>query len=332
MRVSSGNFSVSFPILSASATNAALTKEVLAKMAVTRIVVLGDSVPWGQGLLDHHKYAHLVAAGLSAGTTPAVEMYAHSGAIIDSSGKLGGEVDPCDSCSHEIPLPAPTIRAQIRKVPSPASADFVLLNGGINDVDIHRVLNPLTRTQDLSRYVQDACYAGMKLLLAEASAAFVNAEWVVITGYYPYLSDKSDQSLIQDLLSIIGISLPEHLPADPLLRQVTRLAMQFWKESDAAIAQAVAETAARPPRKLVYVPGPLQEENSLFAADPWLFGLANGINPQDEVAQPRKAACDSCYKTPPELMQHEQCRIASVGHPNVTGAQKYADAILAACT
>lgn len=302
-------------------------------MAIQRIVVLGDSVHWGQGLQEQHKFARLVANGLGGLAPASVEMYAHSGAVIDPSGKFGNDVDRCDAFSHEIPLPAPTIRSQVRNVSHPETVDLALVNGGINDVSIYRILNPLTRSQDLAREIQGFCYAGMKLLLTEALSAFTKpGSTIVVTGYYPYLSAQSDRSLIEDLLNVFGISLPDHLDADPLLDQIAALSVQFWTESNAALAQAIREVApqAKSGQRAVYVPGPFNEENALFAPEPWLFGLQNGINPEDEVAADRKAACDCCYTNPLELMQHETCRLASVGHPNLVGAQKYATAILAA--
>lgn len=303
-------------------------------MPIQRIVVLGDSVPWGQGLSDPHKYSSLVSKGLPGPHQPTVEMYAHSGAVIDLAGTLGDQVDQCDRRSHEIPVPSPTVRSQVRSVPEPETADLILVNGGINDVSVYRILNPLTRTEDLFRYIQEACYAGMKLLLTEAAMVFKNPEsQIIVTGYYPFLSSKSDQSLIEDLVNVFGIHLPDHLNSDLLLQQVTRLSMQFWKESDAALAQAVVDSAVPAPHgpKMIFLPGSLQEENAIFAPNPWLFGLANGINPEDEVAAPRASACDGCYQDPLQLMQHEACRLASAGHPNLIGAQQYAASILAAC-
>jgi len=48
-----------------------------------RIVNLGDSVPWGQGLLESEKYDVIVKTTLAA-THPVVtlERFAHSGAVI----------------------------------------------------------------------------------------------------------------------------------------------------------------------------------------------------------------------------------------------------------
>jgi hypothetical protein len=206
----------------------------------------------------------------------------------------------------------------------------LLINGGINDVDLARILSPFTRTEDLARYIQGACYAGMKTLLIEIAAAYTNpATKVVVTGYYPILSPQSDESLFEDLLNIFGISLPGQLDADLILPEVTKRCMQFWQQSDAAFQQAVHETSAVSTlgANLLFVPGPMGVTNALFAPAPWLFGLANGISPEDEVIESRRAACDRCYKETFNLLQFSQCCIASVGHPNVLGSAAFAQAI-----
>ncbi len=53
--------------------------------ANSRIVTLGDSVSWGQGLLPQHKFANLVAATFGASTSGNNFMMAHSGAIIGAT-------------------------------------------------------------------------------------------------------------------------------------------------------------------------------------------------------------------------------------------------------
>jgi lysophospholipase L1-like esterase len=299
-------------------------------MSIKRIVVLGDSVGWGQGLLPAHKYAQLLALELPANPPPTVEILAHSGAIIDTLGTLGNQASQCNQFSGEIPVAGPSVRAQARAVTTPSTVDLLLVNGGINDVDLTRILSPFTRTEDLARYIQDACYGGMKTLLTEIAETFSNpAIKVVITGYYPILSPDSDQSSFEDLLSIFGVSLPGQLDADLILPEVTKRCMQFWQQSDAAFLQAVRETSAATGlgANLVFVPSPLGATNALFASSPWLFGLANGINPEDEVIEARRVACDSCYQETFNLLQFSQCCIASVGHPNVLGATAFAEAI-----
>jgi lysophospholipase L1-like esterase len=299
-------------------------------MKPTRMIVLGDSVPWGQGLATPHKYATVAGLGLGLPTPP--EMYARSGAIIDPGGGYGTSSSPCAASSSEIPLPAPTVRAQLSLVDDPNSVDLVLVNGGLNDVDFRRILNPLTSSDQLTRWIRAACYVGIKTLIGEVARTFTNPNArCLLTGYYPILSTKSDQSSIQVLLSVFGIALPGHLPKDPLLLRVTQLCLQFWRESDTAFAAAVRDANAEPvlAGRWYYVPGPYTEDNALFAPTPLLFGLDAGLNPEDEVAGSRWVACRQCYTDPLDLMQLEQCRLASVGHPTIAGAAAYAAAIVA---
>jgi hypothetical protein len=75
---------------------------------VFRIVTLGDSVPWGQGLLESEKCDVLVAEALKQRLPDVVlePRLAHSGAIIGVNG-AGGNVAP-----GEVPVARPTIIEQ----------------------------------------------------------------------------------------------------------------------------------------------------------------------------------------------------------------------------
>ena len=134
-------------------------------MLIQRIVVDGDSAPWGQGLLPEHKYANLLATALAPAAPHQAEIYAHSCAIIDALGTLGDDVAGCSPHSREIPLAAPTIRSQLRSVPDPEKVDLASLNRGINEADVHRIFNPLTSPAELKLSVEEPCCSGMKTLL-----------------------------------------------------------------------------------------------------------------------------------------------------------------------
>jgi len=299
-----------------------------------RIVVIGDSVLWGQGLLNSHKFAQIVANAFSpvaGGDTP-VEMFAHSGAIIDPMGTLADQGSRCSLISGEIPQSAPSIRAQARSVPNPGSVDLLLMDGGINDVTVADIVNPILTMSDLNQAIQEACYTGMKTLLSEVLARFTSSTLrIVVTGYFPILSPQSDQSLFGDLLSIFGLQSQFIVGKDIIAERMTVRCMTFWQQSDAALSRAVNESlgSAGPGRKLIYVPGPLREQNSLFAPTPWLFGLNRG-GPEDEVVAQRAASCGGCYNQPVDFLQRKQCGLASVGHPNAAGEAAFANAILAA--
>jgi lysophospholipase L1-like esterase len=120
-----------------------------------RIVTLGDSIIWGQGLLPNEKFSTLVQQALlpkhPEGVT--LESVAHSGAVIGATGVIGtpqvGEVpaarlsiiEPCDGYSN-----------------SPSTVDLVIVNGGINDVGVATILNPLALIPPLEVRVMHACH------------------------------------------------------------------------------------------------------------------------------------------------------------------------------
>ena len=108
--------------------------------------------------------------------------------------------------------------------------------------------------------------------------------------------------------------------------------MQFWHESTAALTGAVAEVNAPLPQPRIALADPgFTEDNAVFAGTPWLFGLTNDVvlSPQDEMMAERRAACDLVFPDT-DWGARWQCYRASAGHPNVTGARRYADAILSA--
>ena len=104
----------------------------------------------------------------------------------------------------------------------------------------------------------------------------------------------------------------------------------FWRESTDCLQRAVDETnaALTAPRIVLVDPG-FTEDNAMFAGDPWLWGLNSDLSPQDEVVDARHGACDVAIPWF-DGFAREQCYRASAGHPNVKGAQRYADAILQA--
>jgi lysophospholipase L1-like esterase len=291
------------------------------------IGVVGDSVAWGQGLLPEHKYAYLVGAHFGQPPDVTVTMAAHSGAVI---GARATKTQP--SAYGEIPLSFPTILEQIRNFPDPDGVDLVLMNGGINDVDIRTILSPLTNRNDLHNDTMEACYTDVKTLLNEAIGTFTKAtRRFIFTGYYPILSSQSDLLRISPLLNLLGVALPPYLHQGPLLQYVVSLALQFWHDSEDAFKLAIAEVrdGLHLGDRLQYVSSPFTESNAVFAPNPWLFGITDTLEPQDEVIEQRVAQCDLYFSSPFDLAAREECHRASAGHPNVSGAQQFANTIIA---
>ena len=202
--------------------------------ANSRIITLGDSVAWVQGLLTQNKFANLVAASFGACSTGINFMQAHSGAIIGvSNPKIQTSINP------EIPAPAPMIIDQVGQVQSPATVDLVLLMGGINDVDIRTIFNPFTSLSALRQLTQQACYAGMKTLLSKALNTFTKPKAQIrVVGYYPIISPASNPLPVPvgdplvHLLGNFGIGFPQTLERQVILGALSDRAMQFWADSN----------------------------------------------------------------------------------------------------
>jgi hypothetical protein len=143
-------------------------------LATFKMLALGDSVMWGQGLADEHKFVHLVQSFLAGqGKTVELASLAHSGAIIDLAPQLP---NPQTSFLFgELPRTFPSILSelsvaaqaagfsaylqpnsfdpgdwqstkqdlagQIAGYPS-APPDLILLDGGINDFKALQVVLP----------------------------------------------------------------------------------------------------------------------------------------------------------------------------------------------
>src|SRR2546423_4740623 len=128
-------------------------------MATYRIVVLGDSVPWGQGLEPAEKFYSLVQAAIPGAESTLI---AHSGATI------GVGVPPTEAqVDGEVPTAYPTIMQQVEAFnDAPEAVDLVLVNGGVNDINFFLILHPLTDNADLQDHIQQDRLLDKKTLIA----------------------------------------------------------------------------------------------------------------------------------------------------------------------
>jgi hypothetical protein len=294
-----------------------------------RIVTLGDSIPWGQGLLEAEKYDTLVKDALTPshpGIIPP-ERLAHSGAVIGAFGATGTP-EP-----GEVPASRLTIIEQCDGfVNSPETVDVVLLDGGINDVGVATILNPFACIPSLESRITRACHDGMLLLLNKISAKFAKPSCkILVTGYYTIVSEQSDPVGVHKLLSVHGIAMPEFVEVeDDFLGPVIDRCEEFFTKSTAQLQRAIAD--ARDPR-MRFVPTGFTDENAIFVPGTsllWGLDLDDDVSPEDPVADTRHPLCDLAHPDPLELLAREQCYRASAGHPNIAGAERFKTQILAA--
>ncbi len=292
------------------------------------IVTLGDSIPWGQGLQEAEKFDTLVKDALTPDHPEGVVLkrVAHSGAVIGAFGATGVP-EP-----GEVPSSRPSIIEQCDQFSdSPESVDLVLLDGGINDVGVATILNPLALIPTLSSRTTRACHNGMLMLLRKIGAKFSKPTCKIrVTGYYTIVSKQSDPLGVEKLLKLHGIALPDFgNPTAEFLEPVIRRCQEFFADSTASLQQAVADAADS---RITFVPTGFTDANAIFVPGTsllWNLDLDDGLGPQDPVAADRHAQCDLAHGGPLNAFAREFCYRASAGHPNVAGARQFKDQLLA---
>jgi lysophospholipase L1-like esterase len=294
-----------------------------------RIVTIGDSIIWGQGLLPNEKFNTLVQQALLS-THPegvTLESVAHSGAVIGATGVSGtpqvGEVpasrlsiiEQCDGYGN-----------------SPDTVDLVIMDGGINDVGVATILNPFALIPPLEVRVTRACHDEMLVLLNNVGAKFSKPTCkILVTGYYPILSAKSDPVGVIKLLSLYGVAIPGFLDNDrDFIDPVLARCEAFFNDSTQQLVQAVADAGDA---RITFVPSGFTDDNSVFVPNTsllWGLNLNDDLDPQDPVAAARHPLCDAAHPDPLEALDRELCYRASAGHPNVEGAVQFSKQVLAA--
>lgn len=179
-----------------------------------RMLAIGDSVMWGQGLQDEHKFTHMLRewlceqrGGGSCRGADDVQLHveAHSGAhVANPEGddakeeerfkrdiapvKFYGEVN------NRYPTNWGQLALALRHyrqsgVP-PSEVDLVLVNGGINDMSATNILVNSKPGDDIMKAADTFCEVAMRDFLYEAADKLPNARFVV-TGYFPLVSTQT---------------------------------------------------------------------------------------------------------------------------------------------
>jgi hypothetical protein len=326
------------------------------------LVVLGDSVSWGQGLRDEHKAWYLVKTWLQQTSRRDVyeRIEAHSGATIGVVNELHGDAPP--SLDGELSRAAPTINDQIdsavRAYASPAQVDLVLVDGCINDLDSRRLLNAANTSQQIRELAVAKCGDPVQALLSRIVSVFPNAH-VIVTGYYPIVSEKTANDLFMRALAKRFYSPDPGAPRmnDKVLRaRLISISSEWYQTSTQMLRTAAANVNAQLTGKgslqrVLFADAAFRPEHAFAAKHSRLWGfdasalrkfliaLSLGhvsLRPNDERRNQRSDLCERQFKqSPNETHDQEQtrkdrlmrCQLAAVGHPNRKGAAMYADAI-----
>ena len=237
--------------LTATSAAAACPKEFKSSGAdPLQMLVLGDSIMWGQGLREDEKFSSRVKCWLQEKTNREVSVHveAHSGAVIS----VGPTTQPLFTTGNgEVNLPTPSINEQLdhaiqfydQRRSSPA---LILMNGCINDVGVKSLLAASTPLDALRARARKSCGEDMHDLLRRVRKSFAQS-YVLVTSYYPIVSPQSDDNaFLRLLVKNLNNKGPEarRMTDKEMRARLIDLSNEWYETSTASLAEAVAKTNA----------------------------------------------------------------------------------------
>jgi len=293
------------------------------------MLVLGDSIMWGQGLKPEEKFSWRIKCWLQEKTNREVRqnVFAHSGALISA----GSTATPrFESNDGEVNLPYPTINEELdhaREFYGTANSklNLILLDGCINDVDVSNLLNVTTDPSWLRERINTSCKIGMHDLLRRVTESFPNAQ-VIVPSYYRIVSSSTaDNAFIRLLAKNLNNARPEaRRMTDKEMRDRLIKLSELWYRVSTANLRAAVEAmnselaASNMPPRVSFVEIDFWPEHSFSAADTllwnFIFGSTNlsglrkfivilsfgtaAYKPNDEVRESRVRSCNETFKAP----------------------------------
>lgn len=319
------------------------------------MLVVGDSHISGQGLREENKFYYLVKEWLQTDVFGAarqvnLKVKAHSGSRIslhaDELEKMQAAEDDYNKFYHqEINISFPSITEQInvaRKEYERAEAvNLIMLSGGITDVLVANTINPFIKEEKLRELIHQYCGEAMRGLLEQTVETFPNAQ-IVVVGYFPIISTKSDINKISRyLFKVVKFPQPFQFALTngvskqfmKILRKKMAMRSRLWvTESSREIRDAIAKVNSKfnQPR-VIFVETPITEETCFGTKNSLLWETDEDNFPADERYADRKRECPKAF----DEMKYQHygklsvrlCELAAIGHPNIEGAKAYSEAI-----
>jgi hypothetical protein len=179
--------------------------------------------------------------------------------------------------------------------------------------------------------VQKYCHREMAKLLMEVLTKFRDhGTRIILTSYFPIFSPASDFGKIRGYLmgNLVRVPQGANLRAqrDLIIDRVVENAQVFWRESAIQLKLAIRDAASS---RIRFAEVPFEDDNAMFADNPWLFEVhlkGGKLVPEDPLAERRRRACNRFHRNP---LDRASCYIASAGHPNPIGSDRFAETILA---
>jgi lysophospholipase L1-like esterase len=331
------------------------------------MLVLGDSVMWGQGLRDEEKFSARLKCWLEEKINREVSVHveAHSGAVISAVANDPTEFVTSDG---EVNRSRPTINLQLDHAIEfyqniHAAPSLILMNGCINDVGVKNLLSASTPLEWIRAQAAKSCGEEMQLLLRRVTSSFPQSQ-ILVTSYYPIVSSQTDDNaFLRLLVKKLNNQRPEarHMTDKEMRQHLIAISDEWYKTSTASLLDAVDKTnAAQNPSvpRVTFVEIQFGAEHVFAAPDTllWNFMFAStntsgfarivvllsfgtaAYKTNDHVRESRIKSCEQVYKKPKGVKEDKDkkharedlfliCRYASLGHPNQMGALIYTEAI-----
>jgi len=324
------------------------------------MLVLGDSILWGEGLKTEHKSWYQVKTWLATNTGRVVieRIEAHAGAVIEGSDATENMI----AQDGEVNVALPTVSEQadraLRYYKDGSKVDLVLVNGCANDIGAQNLLNGAITTAEIHRLTEAKCGPPIEGLLRKITSSFASAH-VIITGYYPFFSEKTRNDFFMKAMArrfFKDNPGARKMSSKATLERLTANSKEWYEASNKSMAETVAKVNAelglsgsRP--RIVFAEIHFLPEHSFSAPETQLWGFNQSpfkrllvllsfgkiqLETNDERRKQRNASCDEFYRRQTEDTTHQKkdrenrrltCRYAALGHPNRKGALLYAEAI-----
>jgi hypothetical protein len=197
-----------------------------------RMLVLGDSVMWGQGLEDEHKFSYKIREWICAQRNGGscrnkddvqIHVEAHSGAVIAQPSKEDHKreeerftrLDAPIKYPGEVNHKYPTVWGQVdlaRRYYTETSVpleevDLIFVNGGINDMGAQKLLLPFFGG-NVTDFAKKYCEANLRLLLEKVATTFPNAR-IVVPGYFPLVSISTPDNVVSETIGYLFLGKKE---------------------------------------------------------------------------------------------------------------------------
>jgi lysophospholipase L1-like esterase len=320
------------------------------------MLVIGDSILWGQGLKTEQKSWYRVKLWLEKNTGRRVieRIEAHSGAVIERH----SATDNKTSDNREVNLALPTLHEVLddvlREYANPSEVELILVSGCGNDVGALNLLNA-TSTSEAAEMTRSKCGRPVENLLRRVLQSFP-AAYVVVTGYYPVFSEKTRNDFVLSALTKRFVKTERinqtKMTSKEIFNRLRVNSSKWYESSNDSLAEAVRNVNAEAgTARVTFAKIEFPPSYSFAAPSTHLWGLDRSpfrmtllllsfgkiqLPSNDSVRGYRAAGCSEVYKRPsnetPEQKKERKalkilCKYAALGHPNKKGAVLYADAI-----